>query len=77
MGKRRHTPEQVINKVREAEVELTVFRQEAGSETTVCTTEQLWAPTSGSKACNGGPGDFRLGVATSGDNDWFVSITPQ
>jgi hypothetical protein len=58
-------------------IELTVFRQEDGSETIVCTTEKLWAPTSGSKACNGGPGDFRLGVATSGDNDWFVSITPQ
>jgi hypothetical protein len=58
-------------------IELTVFRQEAGSETTVCTTEELWAPTSGSRGCDGGPGDFRLGVATSGDNDWFVSITPQ
>ncbi|UCH87104.1 MAG: hypothetical protein JSU97_01530, partial [Dehalococcoidia bacterium] len=58
-------------------IELTVFHQEDGSETIVCTSEKLWAPTSGSKACNGGPGDFRLGVATSGDNDWFVSITPQ
>jgi hypothetical protein len=58
-------------------VELAVFRQEDGSETIVCTTEKLWAPTSGGKVCDGGPGDLRLAVATSGDNDWFVSITPQ
>ena len=58
-------------------VELTVVRQDGGSETIVCTSEKLWAPTSGSTVCDGGPGDFRLDVATSGDNDWFVSITPQ
>jgi hypothetical protein len=55
-------------------IELTVFRQEGGPGTIVCMTEKLWAPTSGSKVCDGGPGDFRLDVATSGDNDWFVSI---
>jgi len=58
-------------------IELTLFRQENGSETIVCTTEKLWAGKSGSRACNGGPGDFRLGVATSGDNYWVVTITPQ
>jgi hypothetical protein len=67
-------------------IELTVFRQEDGSETIVCTTERLWAGTSGSKVCGGGPGDFRLGVATSGRkgesvcvgcNDWVVSVTRQ
>lgn len=58
-------------------IELTVFRQQDGS--VACASERLWAPTSGSKICDGGAGDFRLGVATSGDNDndWFVSITPQ
>ena len=62
-------------------IELTVFRQEDGSETIVCTTEKLWAPTSGSKVCDGGPGDFRLGVVVENDcvacTDWSVSITPQ
>ena len=62
-------------------IELTVFHQEDGSETIVCTTEKLWAPTSGSKVCDGGPGDFRLGVVVENDcvacTDWFVSITPQ
>jgi len=60
-------------------VELTVFRQQDGS--VACASERLWAPTSGSKICGGGPGDFRLGVVVSNDcetcNDWAVSITPQ
>lgn len=58
-------------------IELTVSRQQDGS--VACASERLWAPTSGSKICDSGAGDFRLGVATSGDNDndWFVSITPQ
>jgi len=65
-------------------VELTVFRQQDGS--VACASERLWAPTSGSKICDSGSGDFRLEVATSGHmegdicvdcNDWTVSITPR
>jgi hypothetical protein len=60
-------------------VELTVFRQQDGL--VACASERLWAPTSGSKICGGGPGDFRLGVVVENDcetcNDWAVSITPQ
>ena len=62
-------------------VELTVYRRDAGSETVVCITERLWAPTSGGRVCGSGPGDFRLGVVVANDcaacNDWAVSVTPQ
>jgi len=60
-------------------VESTVFRQQDGS--VACATERLWAPTSGSKICDSGSGDFRLGVVVANDclacTDWTVSITPQ
>ena len=60
-------------------VELTVFRQQDGS--VACATERLWAPTSGSKICDSGPGDLRLGVVVANDcvtcTDWSVAVTPQ
>jgi hypothetical protein len=60
-------------------IELTVFRQQDGS--VACASERLWAPTSGSKICDSGSGDFRLGVVVANDclacTDWTVSITPQ